>query len=155
MASSSKQAFPVAGSIRQDLKAVIETCACWQSRALARRVTAFFDARLKPHGFSIAQLGLMALVGSAEDDSLGALADRAGLDPSTLTRNLQLLERDGLVEIAAQKGDLRRRSVWLTEAGLTRLLAGTARWREAQDEIAALIPLDDLTAVATASEILR
>lgn len=151
MERPSKQAFPVNGPVRRQLQTVIETCACWQSRALARRVTAFFDARLKPHGFSIAQLGLMALVGSAEDDSLGALADRAGLDPSTLTRNLQVLERDGLVEIAAQKGDLRRRSVWLTEAGLTRLLAATEVWRAAQDEIAALIPLESLNVTAKAS----
>ena len=152
MKRSSDQASPVSSRVRRQLEAVIQECACWQSRALARRVTAFYDARLKPHGFSIAQLGLMAFVGAADDDSLGTLADRAGLDPSTLTRNLQGLEREGLVEITTQKGDLRRRSVWLTEAGLQRLLEAMKAWRAAQDEIAALIPLESLAVAAAASE---
>jgi MarR family len=49
------------------------------------------------------------------DDTIGALAERVGLDQSTLSRNLRGLEQDGLVEIAIVENELRRRAVWLTE----------------------------------------
>ena len=45
----------------------------------------------------------MAQIAGAEDDTLGALADRVGLEASTLTRNLQGLARDDLVEIVRHR----------------------------------------------------
>ena len=51
-------------------------------------------------GLSITQFGLMAQIAAAPDDTLGALAERTGLDQSTLSRNLRALETAGLVEIA-------------------------------------------------------
>ena len=47
-----------------------------------------------------------------------------GLDPSTLSRNLQVLEREGLVEMAADAANSRRRAVWLTEEGARRARIG-------------------------------
>ncbi len=87
-------------------------------------------------GLSIAQFGLMALIAAAPDDTLGALADRAGLDQSTLSRNLQALELAGLVEIAIAEDDQRRRAVWLTEQGARRLQAVISVWRSAHAELA-------------------
>ena len=39
-------------------------------------------------GISFAQFGLMAEIASADDDTVGALAERMGLDQSTLSRTL-------------------------------------------------------------------
>jgi DNA-binding MarR family transcriptional regulator len=83
-----------------------------------------------------AQLGLMAVIAAAEDDRMGALAARAGLDQSTLSRNLRTLESEGLIEIATVERDLRRRAVWLTEAGARRLEAAIPIWRKAQARLA-------------------
>ena len=80
----------------------------------------------------MAQVGLMAHVAAAADDTIGALAERTGLDQSTLSRNLRALEADGLVEIAMVEGDLRRRVVWLTETGARRLERAIPVWRAAQ-----------------------
>jgi len=88
-------------------------------------------------GLSIAQFGLMAQVAAARDDTLGALAERTGLDQSTLSRNLRSLETAGLVEIAMVDGDLRRRAVWLTEQGARRLETALPVWREAHAALAA------------------
>ena len=60
---------------------------------------------------SVAQLGLMAQIAVASDDTMGALAQRSGLDQSTLSRNLRTLEHEGLIEIAIVETDLRRRMV--------------------------------------------
>lgn len=87
-------------------------------------------------GLSIAQFGLMAQVAASPDDTLGALAERTGLDQSTLSRNLRGLETAGLVEIAIAAGDQRRRAVWLTEEGARLLEAAIPVWREAHAALA-------------------
>lgn len=48
----------------------------------------------------------------------------------------------GLVEIAMVKGDLRRRAVWLTEAGARRLEAAIPLWRKAQARLAKRLSAD-------------
>ena len=82
-------------------------------------------------GLSLAQFGLMTHIAAAGDDTISALAERAGLDQSPLSRNLRSLERAGLVEIAMVEQDLRRRAVWLTEAGAQCLQAAIPAWRRA------------------------
>jgi len=87
-------------------------------------------------GLSLAQFGLMAQIAAAPDDTLGALAERTGLDQSTLSRNLRALEAAGLVEIAVAEEDQRRRAVWLTEEGAERLEAAIPVWRDAHAALA-------------------
>ncbi len=114
-----------------DARAAMAACAGWASRLAARRITNFLEERMAGSGLSIAQFGLMAQIAAAPDDTLGALAERTGLDQSTLSRNLRALETSGLVEIAIAQGDQRRRAVWLTEEGARRLQAAIPVWRKA------------------------
>lgn len=120
----------------RDARAAVAACAGWHSRLAARRITSFLEERMQGSGLSIAQFALMAQVAAAPDDTLGALAERMGLDQSTLSRNLRGLEAAGLVEIASAEADLRRRAVWLTEAGAQRLEAAIPIWRHAHGELA-------------------
>jgi DNA-binding MarR family transcriptional regulator len=152
MANKAKQARRKDPAFAADVRAMMEGCACWQARALARRVTQFYDEKLAEAGLSISQFGLLAHVAGVEDGSLGALAERAGLDQSTLTRNLQLLEREGWVEIGASPGDQRRRSVWLTEAGVSKLKGAKGAWAAAQAAVALLPELGVLPAAAKAAK---
>jgi DNA-binding MarR family transcriptional regulator len=78
----------------------------------------------------------MAQIAAAPDDTQGALAERTGLDQSTLSRNLRGLELAGLVEIAIADADQRRRAVWLTEQGARRLQAAIPVWQDAHGELA-------------------
>jgi DNA-binding MarR family transcriptional regulator len=109
-----------------DARAAVDICAGWNARLAARRITGFLNRRMQGSGLSLAQFGLMAQIASARDDTLGALAQRTGLDQSTLSRNLQVLETSGLIEIAAADRDARRRAVWLTEKGALSLEASLA-----------------------------
>lgn len=91
---------------------------------------------MRGSGLSLAQFGLMAQIAAAPDDTLGALAERTGLDQSTLSRNLRGLEAAGLVEIAIAEQDQRRRAVWLTEEGARGLQAAIPVWRDAHAALA-------------------
>jgi DNA-binding MarR family transcriptional regulator len=122
-------------TLRADARRLVEACAGWNSRLAARRIVQFLDRETASSGLSAAQLGLMAQIASASDDTLGALARRAGLDPSTLSRNLRTLEGQGLIEIAMVENDLRCRAVWLTETGARRLKEAIPIWRKAQAKL--------------------
>jgi DNA-binding MarR family transcriptional regulator len=123
-------------TLRADARALVETCAGWNSRLAARRITQFLDRELADLGVGAAQLGLMAQIAVIADDTLGALAERTGLDQSTLSRGLRTLENAGLIEIAVVESDRRRRAVWLTETGARRLEAAIPVWRRAHAKLA-------------------
>ncbi len=129
-------------------------CAGWSARAAARRITRFLEGRMTACGLSVAQFGLMALIASAEDDTLGALARRAELDPSSLSRNLDALARLGLVEIVLAEQDRRRRAVWLTEAGATKLQASIPVWEAAHRELEAALDVSLAHRLAAAAQAL-
>lgn len=141
-------------TLRTDARALVENCAGWNSRLAARRITAFLDRELADLGLTAAQLGLMAQIAALTDDTLGALAQRSGLEQSTLSRNLRTLEREQLIEITLVETDLRRRAVWLTETGARRLEAAIPVWREAQARLAQVVPTDIVRQLADQSEAL-
>jgi DNA-binding MarR family transcriptional regulator len=146
---------PQPRSLRTDAEEAGRLCAGWNVRLAARRITRFLDGEMAEAGLSIAQFGLMAQVAAASDDSLGSLANRTGMEQSTLTRNLQALAREGLVEIAVVEGNQRRRMVWLTEAGANRLKDAIPVWRKAHKMLASVIGPELAHKLADASEALE
>ncbi|MEO8558433.1 MAG: MarR family winged helix-turn-helix transcriptional regulator [Rhodospirillales bacterium] len=128
-------------TLRSDAKAMVEECAGWNARLAARCISQFLDRELAQSGLSIGQIGLMAQIAAATDDTMGALAKRAGLEQSTFSRNLRVLAAAGLIEIALVEADQRRRAVWLTETGARRLEATIPLWRKAQAKLAKQLSL--------------
>jgi DNA-binding MarR family transcriptional regulator len=145
---------PTRKSLRTDARDLIETCAGWNSRLAARRITLFLDRELAGLSLTVAQLGLMALIAVMPDDTMGALAARAGMEQSTLSRNLRTLEADGLIEIAIVETDLRRRSVWLTETGARRLEAAIPIWRRAHARLSECLSPDLAKTLADQTEMI-
>ena len=141
-------------SLRADALEVVTNCSGWNSRLAGRRITLFLESRIAGSGLTIAQLGLLAQIAAASDDTLGALAERSGLDQSSLSRNLHALERGGMVEIAIVETDQRKRAVWLTERGATRLEAAISVWQSAHAELAARLDPELARRLASASEAL-
>ena len=139
-------------TLRSDARAALQTCAGWNLRVAARRVTQFLEARMDGAGLSFSQFGLMAEIASAPDDTLSALAERMGLDQSTLSRTLRTLEGEGLVEIAVAESDQRKRMVWLTEKGARRLEAALASWRRAHADLDKFLSTDLVRRLALEAE---
>ena len=137
-----------------DAREATQLCAGNNVRLAARQITRFLEARMQTTGLSIAQFGLMTHIAAARDDTIGALAERIGLDQSTLSRNLKGLERAGLVEIAVVEKDLRRRAVWLTEQGARRLEAAMPVWRAAHAALSDVVDPGRVRKLAAAAELL-
>ena len=115
-------------------------CTCRRLRRMARLVTQLYDEALSAHDLTIAQFGLMTTIAehrgrAAKDISIGVLANVVGLDPTTLNRNLNTLQRQKLVDVRPDKNDRRVRTVALTPAGRQRLKNAVPAWRAAQAEL--------------------
>ncbi len=146
---------PLHRTLVADARAAVDACAGWNARLAARRITGFLNRRMQASGLSLVQFGLMAQIAAARDDALNELAQRTGLDQSTLSRNLQVLEASGLVEVAPGGRDARRRAVRLTEKGTKSLEAGLADWKRAHGELAKRLDPEAARRLAIAAEALE
>lgn len=105
-------------------------CTCFKLRRATRRVTQIYDRHLQPTGLRITQYGLLARLRS-RPLNMTELAERMGMDRTTLTRNLRPLERLGYVAVDAGQ-DRRTRSVTITDEGRAAAAAALPHWRDAQ-----------------------
>jgi DNA-binding MarR family transcriptional regulator len=114
-------------------------CTCLRLRKAARRITQIYDGYVEPFGLTITQFGLLAHLRVLDGISVGALAEKLVMDPTTLTRNLRPLEREGLVATAPDPDDRRSRSLRLTEQGREVLRAARPAWARAQHHVEAVL----------------
>jgi len=113
-------------------------CYCSTLRAAARKATALYDAALAPAGVNVAQYGLLRRIERRGSVSLTELGRLAELDRSTVGRNARVLERLGLVRLAAAR-DQREAAVSLTEKGAETLRLARPMWEDAQLRIEAAL----------------
>ena len=117
-------------------------CYCKNLRDFTRKMTAIYDAELDAYGINIAQYSLMRLVINNNPVSLTRLGDIAGLDRSTVGRNVTVLARQGWLQVDRDGMDKRQQQVSITPEGealirpgsaastsLKNVLARTTSWR--------------------------
>ena len=114
-------------------------------------MTAQYDAALESVGITHAQFSLLRNIERAAPRSLTELGRRVELDRSTVGRNVRVLQRLGLVRIAAGS-DQREASVELTEQGRALLQRAVPLWREVQCRIEAKL---DATQAAELRKLLQ
>lgn len=111
-------------------------CACTTLRQASRALTQLYDEAMRSSGLRSGQHALLRAIEIVGPVSISTLADIAVMDRTTLARNLDLLQRDGLVHID-QGEDARVREVRLTNAANRILAEAGPQWRRAQAVVAA------------------
>jgi len=106
-------------------------CAAFNLRRTSRAVTALYDSALMTSRLSSAQVTILIAVAKSEPVPVGGLAKIILADHSTLTRNLALLSKKGLVSISPRTA-MRRRLVSLTAKGISALARSVRQWRRIQ-----------------------
>ncbi|MCJ2057993.1 MarR family winged helix-turn-helix transcriptional regulator [Methylobacterium sp. J-048] len=127
-----------------------ESCTCVALRQATRALTASYDAALRPAGLRVTQFSILRRLERLGPIPVTRLAVEAVLERTTMGRNLDPLERRGLVKIEAGR-DARERIVSLTDAGREAIAAATPYWQAAQARINAQV---DPVAVAALAEAL-
>jgi DNA-binding MarR family transcriptional regulator len=125
-------------------------CACSQVSRLARKLSSL----LAPEDLTITQYSLLANIERAGQLSHNVLADKIGMERTTLTRNLRPLTRAKWVTAATGK-DRWQHVLQLTAAGRRKLVRNLPLWEEAQRQFLSQIgtkSLQELRALLTSAE---
>jgi len=126
-----------------DLRTIAQTCLATNARRSARALSRRYDRALAPFDLRITQFAVLVAAGLAREDmTLTDIADVLGLERSSLSRNLQPLERRGLIAIGPERQH-RARELSLTEKGAALVSEAKVAWSEVQAESEKLLG-DDL-----------
>lgn len=109
-------------------------------------VTRHYDGYIAKTGLKNTQYALLSHVVRLGPIQPVDLARLMRMDASTLTRNLQPLATQGLLEIGAGK-DARSRLVEATEAGHTKQAEGQRAWKMAQTSLNERLGLERVAAL--------
>lgn len=110
------------------------SCACYNLRRAARATTRLYDDFLRPSGLRSTQYSMLMVARVLGPVTLMKLAEMTVTERTTLTRNLTILEKKGLIVIEPGK-DRRERQVSITERGLEVLMEAIPLWEAAQAHI--------------------
>lgn len=107
-------------------------CACATVRRTARLVTQMYSHEMAP--LEPGQFALLSAFESHPGVSQMTIGRALGIDKTTLSRNLRLLERSSWI-IAGPTSDQRERGYRLTNAGKKVLASSKAGWSRAQKKL--------------------
>ncbi len=106
-------------------------CLCSGLRRAARAMTQHYGRHLRPFGLQGPQFTVLVVLGQTGPLPMSRLAQRLGLERTTLTRNLRLLAAKHWVTVDETE-DRRVRVVSLTDKGRAAARRALPAWREAQ-----------------------
>lgn len=109
-------------------------CACFNLRRAARLVTQRFDRAFRESGITANQFSVLLAAYDQEGILLTKLAKSLGMERTTLTRNVSLLDRMGMVSITTGH-DRRERKIVITANGIDLLEKTLPLWQKAQNDV--------------------
>ena len=115
-------------------KEIGRSCVCYNLRRAARATTRLYDDFLRPSGLRSTQYSMLMVARVLGPVTLTKLAEMTVTERTTLTRNLTILEKKGLIVVEPGK-DRRERQVSITERGLEVLMEAVPLWEAAQAHI--------------------
>ena len=130
---------------------VQSSCYCTNLRRAAGTLTDRYDEVLRPAGLRAAQYSLLAQLSRLGSANITHWARYAGLDRSTMVRNIRLLRDRGLVEPDAGSGKTFR----LSPEGQAAVDRAAPLWAKAQEELCAWLGQADADALIRISRRLQ
>ena len=106
-------------------------CAAFRFRMTARAVTRLYDAALQESGIRSTQFAILVAIAKKQPIPIHSLSEILFIDPTTLTRSLQLMRKEALVAIS-KRSMMRQRFVTLTSRGEQALSRALPAWRHVQ-----------------------
>ncbi len=113
-------------------------CFCLASRQAARKITRLYDGYMQKAGIRVTQFTILSQLMLRGEMPIGKLADILGMERTTLTRNLTLLEQRKWISIRPGD-DPRARIIGITVPGRGVVRRGFPFWSEAQAHLASLL----------------
>ena len=121
-------------------------CFCLASRQAARRITRLYDSCMQESGIRATQFTILSQLMLRGEMPVGKLAGFLGMERTTLTRNLALLETQKWISTRPGE-DPRARMIAITAQGRGLVRRGFPYWAKAQAEAGKLLGADGQAAL--------
>lgn len=128
-------------SDRDIVQRISSECLAVRVRVLNRLITGIYDEALRPHGVTVGQVNVLAVLarlGSADPSTVAAVLR---MEKSTVSRNVERMCRNGWVE-RLPGDDARRQALRITRAGRGVLRRAFPAWQAAQERADGLLGAD-------------
>ncbi len=128
-------------------------CLVSRARSTSRAISAIYDEGLRPLGLRVSQMPILvsiATCGTAKQSEIGAVLL---MEKSTISRNVDVLVRNGWIRAIAGEGGTRE--LKLTATGRKLLERATPVWQKAQKKMCSLLGEKDAAAMRRIAEKLR
>src|SRR5436305_5311418 len=89
---------------RPPAEVIAAECIAVRVRALNRAITALYDDALRPHGLRVGQLNLLVAVARMGTARPADLCRVLNMDKSTLSRDVEVMRRNGWLEVEEGAG---------------------------------------------------
>ena len=122
------------------------SCFCLASRQAARRITRLYDSRMQSSGIRVTQFTILSQLMLRGEMPIGKLASILGMERTTLTRNLTLLEQQKWISSKAGD-DPRSRMIAITAQGRGMVRRGFPHWSKAQAQVGKMLGADGQAAL--------
>lgn len=122
-------------------------CIGTRVRLLNRIVTKAYDDCLRPLGLRTAQQTILVAISLMKTPTPTHIERRLSLDKSTVSRNVERMQRRGWVEFVSGE-DGRSHYLKLTAKGDKLLHESTTAWAQAQKKMAVLLGKEGVTALS-------
>jgi DNA-binding MarR family transcriptional regulator len=113
-------------------------CGSFNFRRTARAVTRLYDLALLDSGIRSTQFTILVGIAKNQPVAIGDLACVLIIDPTTLTRSLRLLQKQGLIAIS-NRSAMRKRFLNLTPKGERALAHSLPSWRKIHQQFVSTV----------------
>jgi DNA-binding MarR family transcriptional regulator len=122
---------------RTPAEIIAAECVAVRMRALNRAITGLYDDALRPHGLRVGQLNLLVAVARLGTARPSDLCRVLHMDKSTLSRDVEVMRRNGWLEV--EEGAGRSRPLQISPSGQSLLERVFPAWQQAQERALTLI----------------
>ena len=117
------------------------SCASFNFRRAARAVTSFYDRVFEPFGIRSTQFSILIAIAKRQPLSISGVSEVLVIDPTTLTRSLRVLKKQGLISIS-ERSVKRQRFLELTPKGVRIVADCLPAWRKAHEQFVKSVGAD-------------
>jgi DNA-binding MarR family transcriptional regulator len=121
-------------------------CFCLASRQAARKITRLYDSHMQESGIRVTQFTILSQLMLRGEMPVGKLAGILGVERTTLTRNLALLEGERWISTRPGE-DPRSRIIAITAQGRGIVRRSFPHWSKAQAQVGKLLGADGQAAL--------
>jgi DNA-binding MarR family transcriptional regulator len=108
-------------------------CLAMRTRLLNRTLTSIYDDMFRPLGITAAQVNLLAAITCRPSLTPGDLASMMNMEKSTVSRNLERMEKTGWIKITRESSG-KQHYLELTQDGNKLLGNAHPLWKKAQND---------------------